>query len=387
MYAIQNLVICFVLFSQASSANNEFDRLPKSPVNYRYFAGEVDQTYKILGSCSEVKATVPMSRCIVKIDHKYKPKYMSISFAEELVGTGIVIFKSTENNVPFVIILTAYHIVVPQLGISFVLFVIIASSTTFMATSLLLTYYSFINYQQIIKIVFGLVLYSIVCSCIIYIFMLMIYPFIFDSSFRITVISNEKTHLNLRSPRIDCQLISSKLSLSNAWKDDIGIIKCTNIETDMFQYFEICQPKLNNNLTIPYSSSINVIGYVGRPPTAFDLIVDPFFTSLSSLMTVNTINGKTPENLLINKKFMNCTGELRLTDDRKLFIDTPSTYGFSGGPCFISTSKNQWEFVGILTGASKLWNTCTALQHSNIFKHYFSEIIKRKKTDNPYNEL
>ncbi|CAF4404654.1 unnamed protein product [Rotaria magnacalcarata] len=223
MYAIQNLVICFVLFSQASSANNEFDRLPKSPVNYRCFAGEVDQTYKILGSCSEVKATVPMSRCIVKIDHKYKPKYMSISFAEELVGTGIVIFKSTENNVPFVIILTAYHIVVPQLGISFVLFVIIASSTTFMATSLLLTYYSFINYQQIIKIVFGLVLYSIVCSCIIYIFMLMIYPFIFDSSFRITVISNEKTHLNLRSPRIDCQLISSKLSLSNAWKDDIGL--------------------------------------------------------------------------------------------------------------------------------------------------------------------
>ncbi|CAM4851708.1 unnamed protein product [Rotaria magnacalcarata] len=202
--------MCFVLFFQAIWANNGFDRLPKSPVNYRYFAGEVDQTYKILGSCSEVKATVTMSRCIVKIDHKYKPKYMSISFAEELVGTGIVIFKSTENDVPFVIMLTAFHIVVPQLDISFVSFVIIASSTTFMATSLLLTYYSFINYQQIIKIVFGLVLYSIVCSCIIYIFMLKIYPFIFDSSFRITVISNEKIHWNLRSPRMDSQLVSSK---------------------------------------------------------------------------------------------------------------------------------------------------------------------------------
>ncbi|CAF4580657.1 unnamed protein product, partial [Rotaria socialis] len=165
------------------------------------------------------------------------------------------------------------------------------------------------------------------------------------------------------------------------------IIKCTNIETDIFQYFEICQPKLNKNPKIPYSSSINVIGYVGRPPTAFDLIVDPFFTSLSSLMAVNTINGKTPGNLLVNKKFMNCTGELRLTDDRKLFIDTPSTYGFSGGPCFLSTSKNEWEFSGILTGASKLWNACTALQHSNIFKHYYNEITKRKKTDNPYNEL
>lgn len=146
----------------------------------------------------------------------------------------------------------------------------------------------------------------------------------------------------------------------------------------MFQYFEKCQPKLNNNPIIPYSSSINVIGFVGRPPTAFNLIVDPSLTSLLPFMTVDTVNGKTPEDLFFNKKFMNCTGTLRVTDDRKLFIDTPTTYGFSGAPCFTSINKNQLEFIGIVIDGSNLWNTCIILQHSRAFKHYYNAIIKKK---------
>jgi len=63
-----------------SITNDGFHRLPAS-VNYRHFA-ELDQTYKIIGACSEVKTTAPMSRCILKIVHKYKPKFISITFAE-----------------------------------------------------------------------------------------------------------------------------------------------------------------------------------------------------------------------------------------------------------------------------------------------------------------
>ncbi|CAF4033723.1 unnamed protein product, partial [Rotaria sordida] len=101
------------------------------------------------------------------------------------------------------------------------------------------------------------------------------------------------------------------------------IIKCSNIETNTFNYIEVCQVALNNSQSISSGSFINVIGFVNRPPDSFDLITDPFFSS-SPLISIPAIH------------------------------DTPSTYGFSGGPCFLSSNRNQWKFIGILTGASKL---------------------------------
>ncbi|CAF3480649.1 unnamed protein product, partial [Rotaria sp. Silwood2] len=56
----------------------------------------------------------------------------------------------------------------------------------------------------------------------------------------------------------------------------------------------------------------------------------------------------------------------------------------SGGPCFLSSNINQWEFIGILTGTSKLWNTCTSLQHSTIFNYYYHEILLNKVEENVY---
>jgi hypothetical protein len=97
------------------------------------------------------------------------------------------------------------------------------------------------------------------------------------------------------------------------------------------------KPKLNNTLPVSASLSVNVIGFVGRSPEAFDLIIDPYFSSYLPLITIKSINGKKHENLLSMYQFMNCTGTLRLTDQRMLYIDTPSaTYGFSGGSCFLS---------------------------------------------------
>jgi hypothetical protein len=159
----------------------------------------------------------------------------------------------------------------------------------------------------------------------------------------------------------------------------LGIIKCSNVQTNILSFVEVCKPKLNNIPSISDTSSINVIGFVGQPPVSFDLIVEPFFSSLLPLTSINSINGKTPDKLLLAKRFMNCTGTLRLMDRNKLYIDTPSTYGFSGGPCFLTSNVNQWEFIGILTGASRLWNVCTSLQHSNIFQYYYNEITQNKK--------
>ena len=144
----------------------------------------------------------------------------------------------------------------------------------------------------------------------------------------------------------------------------------------------MCKVPLKTNQSISSSSTIGIIGFVGRPPDSFDLIINPFFSSFSPLISIPAIHGKRPEYFLLNNKFMNCTGKLRLINNKKLFIDTPSTYGFSGGPCFLPSRKNPWEFIGILTGASKLWNTCTSLQHSTIFSYYYNELILNKLKDN-----
>jgi hypothetical protein len=147
----------------------------------------------------------------------------------------------------------------------------------------------------------------------------------------------------------------------------------------MFTYLEECKPILDRSEPRSHSS-VNVIGYVGRAPISFDLIIDPFFSSLTPLIRIDTVNGKTPSNVLHEHKFMNCTGKLRLIDGRKIYIDTPSTYGFSGGPCFFTSNTDEWAFDGLLTGASRLWNVCTSLKDSKAFLAYY-EKVNNIKTD------
>ena len=218
MIIIINLLFFLLLLFKQSISNDDFNRLPTSPVNYRYFA-EVDQ---ILGSCSEVKTILPMSRCIVKISHKYKLKYLSIAFSEELVGTGTVIYKSVDNGELYVIILTAFHIVVPQLGLSLLTFMTSTLLTIFVIITPIIIYYSSIVYQHRCRILFGLILYIIISSCLVYHVLLVIYPFLFNSFFQIILLSNNKIHTRSESLQIKCELISSNIVLSYTWWDDIG---------------------------------------------------------------------------------------------------------------------------------------------------------------------
>jgi hypothetical protein len=70
------LVFVLLLFNE-SLGTNDFDRLATLPVNYRYFA-EVGQSYKILGSCNELKMTVSMSRCVRRGDVLVIPFFRSL---------------------------------------------------------------------------------------------------------------------------------------------------------------------------------------------------------------------------------------------------------------------------------------------------------------------
>jgi hypothetical protein len=221
MVIIINLLFFLLLLFKKSTAYNEFDRLPTPPVDYRYFA-EVDPTYKILGSCTEVNTTAPMSRCILQIVHKYKTKYLPSTSVEEQVGTGIVIYKSTENDKSYIIILTAFHIVIPQLNLSLLTFVIISFSTICLLSAPILICYLSVVYQHLCKILFGFIPYIIICSCLTYHVLLVIYPFLFNSSFQITLLSDTPISNRSELSQIHCELISSKFVLSYTWLDDIG---------------------------------------------------------------------------------------------------------------------------------------------------------------------
>ncbi len=138
-----------------------------------------------------------------------------------IVGTGIVIYKSSDNGEPYVIILTASHIVVPQPDISLLTFVLISFSTICLATAPIIIYYFSVLYQHLCRLLFGLISYLIICSCLMYYILLVIYPFFFNSSFQVTLLSDNQIFKSQLS-QINCQLISSNLVLSYTWWDDIG---------------------------------------------------------------------------------------------------------------------------------------------------------------------
>lgn len=148
------------------------------------------------------------------------------------------------------------------------------------------------------------------------------------------------------------------------------------------QHFEVCKPMpLNSTAFISNINhmSINVIGYVGRAPSSFDLIPDRWITLQTSLKTIAEVNGKTPAQLMLPNTFVNCTGKLKYFEKNKLYIDTPATFGFSGGPCFLQSNFDEWEFVGILLGTTKLWNFCVSLTTTSTYNTFYSLFGKKQE--------
>lgn len=129
-------------------------------------------------------------------------------------------------------------------------------------------------------------------------------------------------------------------------------------------------PRPFNSTSINNNISINVVGYVGTASPSFDLIPDPLVFFRQSLKNLATVNGKTPTQMMIPKTFVNCSGKLRYFDQKRIYIDTPATFGFSGGPCFLQSGPNEWEFLGILLGSTKLWNYCRLLSTTGTYNSY-----------------
>ena len=419
---------------------------PRSNINYRYFVMQRGDKFKFLGSCDEVQLTSPMTRCIVKIFHKYDLFEMDIN---EVTGTGIVIDKNDHS----IVIVTALHVIIPQYLLTLYEFIILNVFVSLLLSFLWYYKLDSFNCTLLIFIIF----YSFFWCALLYISLAYLYQLLCTSSFQIEPCNNDSNN-RLLSDDLECEVLSSKTIFSQAWWEDIGkwckdkgwltknelaknrkrdifinqrimflwqtffksclqylsrrislvwwtlfvtvmniwisidyenkrpffwkrfqvyswlweqfslfndlclgFIQCSKVNKNLNAYFEICLPKPFNSTSINDDSSINVIGYVGTAPSSFDLIPDPLVFFRQSLKNLAIVNGKTPAQMMIPKTFVNCSGKLRYFDRKKIYIDTPATFGFSGGPCFLESSPNEWEFFGMLLGSTKLWNYCTLL--------------------------
>ncbi|CAF4080537.1 unnamed protein product [Rotaria sp. Silwood1] len=82
---------------------------------------------------------------------------------------------------------------------------------------------------------------------------------------------------------------------------------------------------------------------------------------------------------MLPNTFVNCTGKLRYFVETKLYIDTPITFGFSGGPCFLQSNLNEWKFIGILLGTTKLWNYCVSLTTIATYYSYYNLLTNKQE--------
>ena len=215
------LTLILFLVELICEASNDFDRLPKPPVNYRYFAVEFEDSYRILGSCSEVKKTSPKSRCILRITHNYSPKFVASEFSENTEGTGTIIQKSIDNGIRSIIILTAFHTIVPQTNLTFRAFLGYNSAVILLIVLPLIIYVRRIDRQHLKKFVLFFSCYSFMSSCIVYCVIVFMHSVLFNSLFQLTLLSDDN-RLIIESSQIQCEMKSSKMFFFVNWWDDIG---------------------------------------------------------------------------------------------------------------------------------------------------------------------
>ena len=221
-------VVFFSIFYQEIYSNDQILRLPKLARNYRYFVEEIDQTYRILGSCTNMKKTEPMSRCIVQVRQRFRLKYLSMATDDQMIGSGVIISKRIDDRSRMISIVTAFHIVVPQFDYALYSFVLIPLLLIAFTTIPLAAYYRASITYHIGKLFLIFFVYVIISACIVYYLISMIYPFMFNSSVKVYFGIDEKIRSQGKTKQIYCELISSRLFLSNAWWDDIGVLNLKN---------------------------------------------------------------------------------------------------------------------------------------------------------------
>ena len=219
------MTLIFLAVQWTCEAHSLVYRVPQPPVKYQYLAVEFENSQKTLGSCSEMKNTSPKSRCIIRITHRYSSKSMLFDFddfPEKIVGSGVIIQKSIDNDIRSVTILTAFHIIVPQPNWSFGLFLVFYLLFSPLILLPLIIYIEKREHQGCWKIFVVLFCQSVLGACVHYCCMLFTYPFLFNSSIRLSVSSSDINPFDRNLEKIQCEVISSKMILSRSWWDDIG---------------------------------------------------------------------------------------------------------------------------------------------------------------------
>ena len=134
----------------------------------------------------------------------------------------MIISKRIEDRSRMISVVTAFHVVVPQLDYALHSFILISLLLIALVTIPFAVYYRAFITHHICKLFLVLFLYVIISACIAYYLISIIYPFMFSSSIKVHSGIDEKTRSQGRTKQIYCELISSRLVLSNAWWDDTG---------------------------------------------------------------------------------------------------------------------------------------------------------------------
>jgi hypothetical protein len=160
---------------------------------------------------------------MVKSLYLHSPKYggwnCELDFRGKLengkvTGTGIIIHKNDYS----IVIVTAFHVIIPQYLLTLNEFFIL----NVFVLLLLVSFFWYIktdlfNCTSLIFIIF----YSFFCCTLFYILLAYLYPLLCTSSFEIEICNNDSNN-RLPSDDLECQVLSSKTTFSQAWWEDIG---------------------------------------------------------------------------------------------------------------------------------------------------------------------
>jgi hypothetical protein len=120
-------------------------------------------------------------RCLVKVYHKYDFFQMSVN---EMTDTGIVIHKNDD----YIMIVTAFHVIIPQYVLTFNEIVIL---NIFTLISILFSWWyiklNMFNY----KLFICALLYSLLCCVLVYGLLAICYPLLCISSFEIQTVNSD----------------------------------------------------------------------------------------------------------------------------------------------------------------------------------------------------
>ena len=221
MRMIFYLFLFFSIILKLSIGNDEFDRLPTPLAEHRYFV-YCNNDYKLLGSCTNIDNSVPISRCVVRIGHQYQVTFLSSIPSEENVGTGTIVSKSNENDQRSITIVTCFHVIVPKFVMNLPQFIVAVLLLIVLGLIPGLIFCSSTTRRYKCYIFCAVIAYVIICSPIVYYLLVLIYPFLSNSSFEIRLPIAESMDVLFELSQLNCELISSRLIFSSSWSDDIG---------------------------------------------------------------------------------------------------------------------------------------------------------------------